>query len=399
VDGIVSGVVTLTGTYTRPVVRSPAGDPLRVDEGNLYVEEFQRTAGVVDLADPAFFAVVDTSVVNPRPLQGSSANPFLRNLRVDVDLTGDGNIWLRSEEINVEMGGELDVLYDRQSRELVMLGDLQAIRGTYEVLGRGFQVESGAVEFVGTPGINPNLNIVASTRVRPAGAGGGGDPIAIQAVVSGSLQNPRVALSSTESAIAESDLVSYLVFGVPSYQLASGQAGMLQGAAGSILGNTLGAGFTLIGGSVASRLYSMVAREWFDYFAISQPEQLGLSQSNLAAIGATTFEVGWYLEENVFLTLLIRPLGGVTGTEGVDPFGGARLDWALSDSWTLQAFFEDRYIRQPTLGFDQQILNQRKVAGVLLFRDWGYGRSEGPPPAAEAAEPVAEETAPAAAPR
>jgi hypothetical protein len=102
--------------------------------------------------------------------------------------------------------------------------------------------------------------------------------------------------------------------------------------------------------------------------------------------------VGFYLEENVFLTLLIRPLGSVAGGGDVDPFGGARLDWALSESWTLQAFFEDRYIRQPTLGFDQQILNQRKVAGVLLFRDWGYGRSDGgPPPPPPPAPPAPQE--------
>ncbi len=377
VVGSVSGVVTLTGSYSRPVVRSRDGIPVRVDEGVFYVEEFQRSAGVVDLADPAFFAVVDTSVVNPRPLLGATANPFLRNLRVAVDLVAQRNTWLRSEEMNVEMGGELQVVYDRQSRDLVMLGALQAIRGTYSVLGRSFQVESGSVEFVGTPGINPILSIDAVTRVRPVGAGGGGDPIGIQATVRGTLQDPRVNLTSTEGAIAESDLVSYLVFGVPSYQLASGQAQLLRGAAGSILGTTFGAGLSILQGTLASRLSSLVARAWgLDYFAISQPEQLGLSQTDLSAtISSTTFEVGWYLEEDVFLTLLVRPLGQVTGT--ADPFGGARFDWVLTDTWTLQAFFEDRWLRQPTLGFDQQILNQRKVAGVLLFRDWGYGRNGG----------------------
>ena len=379
VVGTVSGAVTLTGSYSRPVVRSRDGIPVRVDEGVFYVEEFQRTASVVDLADPVFFAVVDTSVVNPRPLLGATANPFLRNLRVAVDLVAQRNTWLRSEEMNVEMGGELQVVYDRQSRDLVMLGALQAIRGTYSVLGRSFQVESGSVEFVGTPGINPILSIDADTRVRPAGPGGGGDPISIQATVRGTLQDPRVNLTSTEGAIAESDLVSYLVFGVPSYQLASGQAQLLQGAAGSILGTTFGAGLSILQGTLASRLSSLVASAWgLDYFAISQPEQLGLSQTDLSAtIGSTTFEVGWYLEEDVFLTLLVRPLGQVTGT--ADPFGGTRFDWVLTDTWTLQAFFEDRWLRQPTLGFDQQILNQRKVAGVLLFRDWGYGRNDGLP--------------------
>ena len=378
-----TGGVTLTGTYSRPVVQSRPGQPVRMNDGVLYVEEFQRTVGIVDLADPAFFAVVDTSVVNPRPLLGATSNPFLRNMRVDVDLVAERNSWLRSADMNVEMGGELEVVYDRQSGDLVMIGDLQAIRGTYAILGRNFQVQSGAVEFVGTPGINPILNIVASTRVRQGGSGtggAGGDNLTIHASVTGTLVQPRVTLSSPESAIAQSDLVSYLVFGVPSYQLSSGQAARIESAARTTGGAVLSIGF----GTLTSQLSSLVAREWgLDYFAISQPDQLNLSSANLGLAGtlaSTTFEVGWYLEQDVFLTLLIRPLAG----GGADRFGGARVDWVVTDAWTLQAFFEDRFLRQPTLGFDQQILESQKVAGLFLFRDWGYGR---PRPAVPIPEP------------
>ena len=387
VEARVTGSVALTGTYSRPVVQSLDDQPVQVDEGALYVEEFQRTVGVVDLADPAFFAVVDTSVVNPRRLLGVTANPFLRNLRADVDLVSQRNSSLRSDQLNVEMGGELQVVYDRQSGDLVMLGELEAIRGTYSILGRNFQVASGTIEFVGTPGINPILNIVASTRVRQAGAGGSGsDNIAIQATVSGTLSDPRVSLSSEEGAIAESDLVSYLVFGVPSYQLATGQAAQVQNASRSLLGTTVGAGLSILQGTLASRLSSLVARGWgLDYFSISQPTELGLSSLDVAgALASTTFEVGWYLEQDLFVTLLLAPLAGQTGT-GTNPFGGARIDWVLSPDWTLQSFYEDRYLRQPTLGFDQQLLQSRKVGGLFLFRDWGYqGPEREPAPPASA---------------
>ena len=371
VEGRLSGSVKLTGTYSRPVVTSREGYPVRIEEGVLYVEEFQRTVGIVDLADPAFFAVVDTTVVNPRPLLGATTNPFLRNMRVDVDLVAERNSWLRSADMNVEMGGELQVVYDRQSGDLVMLGDLQAIRGTYAILGRNFQVVSGAVEFVGTPGINPLLNIVASTTVRQ-----GDGNLNINASVSGTLLQPRVALSSDDGAVAESDLVSYLVFGVPSYQLASGQFAQLKGAAG-FLGSTVGAGLSIFRGTLASQLSSLVAREWgLDYFAITQAEQISSLSASLAS---TTLEVGWYLDQNIFLTLLIRPLAGSLGGSGAgtNRFGGARLDWGLSESWTLQAFHEDRFLRQPTLGFDPQVLESKKVTGLFLFRDWGYGRPGG----------------------
>ena len=387
VEARLTGAVALTGTYSRPVVRSLDGQPVRIDEGVLYVEEFRRTVGVVDLADPAFFAVVDTSIANPRRLLGATANPFLRNLRADVDLVSERNSSLRSDQMNIEMGGELQVVYDRQSGDLVMLGALEAIRGTYSILGRSFQVASGTIEFVGTPGINPILDIVASTRVRQAGTGGSGnDNISIQATVSGTLADPRVSLTSEEGAIAESDLVSYLVFGVPTYQLATGQAAQVQDASRSLLGTTVGAGLSILQGTLASRLSSLVARGWgLDYFEISQPKELGLNSLDVAGtLASTTFEVGWYLEQDVFVTLLLTPLAGQTGT-GTNPFGGARIDWVLSPNWTLQSFYEDRYLRQPTLGFDQQILQSRKVGGLFLFRDWGYhGPESAPVPGASA---------------
>jgi len=381
VEAQLTGAVALTGTYSRPVVRSHDGQPVRVDQAVLYVEEFKRTVGVVDLADPAFFAVVDTSVMNPRRLLGVTADPFLRNLRADVDLVSQRNSSLRSDQMNIEMGGELQVVYDRQNGDLAMLGTLDAIRGTYSILGRNFQVASGTVEFVGIPGINPILNIVASTRVRQVGMGGSGsDNISIQATVSGTLSDPRVSLSSDEGAIAESDLVSYLVFGVPSYQLASGQAAQVQNASRSLLGTTVGAGLSILQGTLASRLSSLVARGWgLDHFAISQPKELGLGSLDVAGtLASTTFEIGWYLEQDVFMTLLLAPLAGQAGT-GTNPFGGARVDWVLSPNWTLQSFYEDRYLRQPTLGFDQQILQSQKVGGLFLFRDWGYQGSENSP--------------------
>ena len=369
VEGILSGAVKLTGPYTRPVITSREGFPVRIEEGVLYVEEFQRTVSIVDLADPAFFAVVDTTVVNPRPLLGAATNPFLRNMRVDVDLVAEGNTWLRSEEMNVEMGGELQVVYDRQTADLVVLGDLQAIRGTYAILGRNFQVASGAIEFVGTPGINPILNILATTRIRQAEGN-----LMVNATVTGTLVEPRVTLSSDDGAIAQSDLVSYLVFGVPSYQLASTQYSQLQGAAGSILGSTVEAGLSIFRGTLASQLSSLVAREaGLDYFAITTPGQIlggGLS----ASLYATTLEVGKYLDDNIFLTLLIRPLANRgAGATSVSRFGGARVDWELSETWTLQAFFEDRFLRQASIGFDPETVQPQKVAGLSLFRDWGYG--------------------------
>jgi len=167
VEGSISGEVRLLQRYQKPFVQGN----LSVDRGTLFLEEFARSAEIVDLSDPAlldsrFFEVVDTAALSYRPLLAGINNPFLQTLRVDVDLSVPRDTWLRSQDMNVEIGGELLVTYDRTSRDLVMVGELQALRGTYTVLGRRFQVEEGVVGFIGTPGINPILDLRAVSRIR-----------------------------------------------------------------------------------------------------------------------------------------------------------------------------------------------------------------------------------------
>lgn len=391
ITGTVSGSVTLTGTYSRPVITSLEGYPVRIDEGVIYVEEFQRTISVVDLADPTFFSVVDTTLANARPLLAASANPFLRNMRVTVDLTAERNAWLRGEEINIEMAGDLQMQYDRQSQYLVMIGALQAIRGTYAILGRRFDVQSGTVRFVGTQGINPQLNITATTTVRPQGGGapGGGDKLTITATVTGTLVEPRVALTSQDGAISQSDLVSYLVFGVPSYQLGSAQQRVLGRAAPSFVGTAVGAGVSYGLGTVVNQLSTFVAREWsvLDYFAINQG-QYKLDKRDLgfaSSLYDTTLEFGLYLEEDVFLTFLLRPLANRgTTSSSTGPFAGARIDWQLPHSFTAQAFYQLQDIPQGTASLGAQQIQAKMIPGLSIFRDWGYGRRGPPPPSAPA---------------
>src|SRR5690606_37284435 len=132
----------LGGSYQRPLIEGT----VTVDEGTLFVEEFSRSAGVVDLSDPRLFTqglAVDTTVFMTQPILADVRNPFLDNLRLDVDLSVPRNMWLRSTTMNVEMGGELLVRYDRSAGDLVLVGELLALRGTYLVLGRTFEVDEG----------------------------------------------------------------------------------------------------------------------------------------------------------------------------------------------------------------------------------------------------------------
>ncbi len=358
VTGRLSGDFRVEGSYRRPVV---SGN-LLVDEGTLFVEEFQRAAEIVDLSDPAFYEVVDTTVVDLRPLLAGQ-NPFLRNIRMEnMTLTVQRNSWIRSDRMDVELDGELQVLYDRLTQDLAMVGTLEAVRGSYGAFGRQFQVDGGTMRFLGTPGINPDLNIQASNRVRSAQ----GDRFTITAAVTGTLVSPRIGLTSDQAGVTEDDLLSYLYFGRPTYALTSGQTQAL-GAAGALLGS----GVTLGLSTFSNRLGSAVAQELgVDYLTITQQDLGALGDASLrGTLGTTVVETGFYLAEDFFVTLLLRPLSSQgTGSQ----FAGIRFEWVASNAFTVESFFEDRFFRGRVVGFGELGIQNEKGLGLFIFREWAY---------------------------
>ena len=367
--GRLSGDVRLEGSYSRPVI---SGD-LFVDEGTLFVEEFQRAADVSDLffersAGLAASSAVDTTALGFRPFIAGE-NPFLQNIRMEnTTLTVRRDSWIRSELMNVELDGELDLLYDRQNQDLALVGSLGAVRGSYlyglSAFRRQFQVDGGTLRFLGTPGIDPDLNLTATNDIRTPE----GDRFTITAAVTGTLVSPRVALSSEEPGFTEDDLLSYLWFGRPTYALTSGQSQALGTAAIGALG-TLGLS------SFSNQLGAVVTQElgldFLDYLSITQQDMGTLGASNLGgALSTTVVQTGFYVADDMFLTLLFRPASGEAA--GTDRWPGLRFEWVPSESYTIETYFEDRFFRGRAIGFGELGVQSEKGLGLSLFREWAY---------------------------
>ena len=371
--GRLSGAIHLAGSYSRPLI---SGD-LFVDEGTLFVEEFQRAVDVSDLfferrAGVVDLTLADTTAVRFQPFIGGQ-NPFLQNIRMEnTTLTVRRNTWIRSEVMDVELDGELDLLYDRQTQDLALVGSLEAIRGSYALgvgyLRRQFQVDGGTVRFLGTPGFNPDLNLTASNDIRTPE----GDRFTITAGVTGTLLSPRVALSSEEPGFTEDDLLSYLWFGRPSYALTSGQS--------QTLGTAAAATVTLGLSSFSNELGTVVTQGLgLDYLTITQQDIGALPGANfvggalggaLGALSTTVVETGLYVADDLFLTLLFRPAPGQGAGMGRLP--GLRFEWVPSEGYTIQSYFEDRFFRGRALGFGELGVESEKGLGLSLFREWSY---------------------------
>jgi translocation and assembly module TamB len=199
--------------------------------------------GTIYLPDPDIRGkqVVDFSSTIRDSTEATGRGPTLTN-RLLESIVIDGvrvvlgdDVWLRSREANIKLGGILNVqrrlrrtysvalgtLIDTDSTMAPALdGELRAERGTYTLgLGpvqREFQVEGGTITFFGASELDAELSISALHTVRTVNA----DDIRIRVRLTGPVSNPIVQLESAEQfALSQSDIVSYLIFGQPTFQL------------------------------------------------------------------------------------------------------------------------------------------------------------------------------------
>jgi translocation and assembly module TamB len=227
--------MTLNGTLEE----STLGGALIVDRGTIYIPELVRKE-LQEISLDDFAMLFDTTDVRNRSLMPAAPSRLVEHLKlagVSVNL-GD-EVWLRSKEANIKLGGSLNVTRAREERDasfasfdrdllsdttksapkyrLALSGTLSADRGTYRldlgIVQREFQVQSGKVTFFGTPDFNPAIDVTALYRVKQSDR----PDIPVQARIVGNFYpQPALQLTSTDASVAQSDLVSYLATGRPS---------------------------------------------------------------------------------------------------------------------------------------------------------------------------------------
>lgn len=353
----VGGSGTLTGSYAEPFLQGE----VRVSNGEVEVSRFMQEREVVDLTDPDAYSLIDTTLVGEQQLIQEMRNPFLQNLRVQAQLQVGPDFWLRSQQLDVELAGQLRVRMQPDQEVLQLFGPLRLVRGQFRYsagpYARQLQIAGGSIEFVGTPGVNPNLNITARYRAR----GPNGVPVNIEANVGGTLINKTLTLSS-DAQLSESDQICYLLFSSPCVSV----AGPSGGAGGGLLAQTLQEQLL---GSVGSQLSSMlVADTWLDYASVQTNTLYGSGVgSNTDFLSGSFFsqaevEAGKYLGQDVFVSVT-QPLGS--------RLPGATLEWQFRQNWTLEARTENRFGRGLlSLGVDA--FDAQRMWGVFLFREWGF---------------------------
>lgn len=358
----------LTGAFGSPY----ASGQVTVVHGVLYIPD-SRGKKIIGAGDPSLFSVIDTSVAMQRELFPAESRLF-KNLRVDVDLLVQRGTWVRSRDANVEIFTDGPMQVHALGDALTLTGALDTDRGEYTFLSKRFQIKRGTALFIGTPDLNPTLQITAEYQVKqPTGVTN------IRVVIGGTVETPRISLESdAQPALSQSDLLSYLAFGQSSANLLQfnqtslgGQQGNLLSVAGSRLaGIALGVSLDEIKGSAARSL-------GVDVFNIT-PGDIPVSQSQGGFnqfLKGTEIEAGRYVNPSTFVSVITTPgifaCGGGRSQNSSCTILGASFTQRTSKGYRFEVTLSPRYLLDPPTLVGQTYRSSAQL-GAFVIREWRF---------------------------
>jgi len=364
--------IQLQGDYDAAVLRGG----LVVNEGTVFLPELLGKE-IIDLDDPELYRLVDSTLLQSRRFLPKVPSAFATNLTLDnVSVTVGDNVWLRSSEANIKLGGRLGLVRGRTEStltgatvatpQLALAGTLNAERGTY-VLNLGvvqpaFEVERGTLRFFGEPEVNPSLDIRAIHTVRRPRQSFNREDVRVLVAITGTLGDPVLSLASADSLpLSQSDLLSYLVTGEPAFALSNSSSQYTE--------QLLTIGGRLAGTFISSR----IPRSVFDIVEVQAGTigegAPGSTSSYLSSLFTTRVILGKQLSERWFLGLST----GLCRANFAENLG-LRLEYRISSTLSAEGGIEPGSGELACAGTTAARGFQQTPPqlGVDVFRSWRF---------------------------
>jgi translocation and assembly module TamB len=276
-----SGRVRVTGPLTSPTVNAP----LTIDRAEITLPE-RLPPNVVVLN------VVEVNGRSGKPLTPAALQPaapaFTATLNITIDMPG--RVFVRGHGLDSEWRGRLAIAGTSAAPRIS--GSLEAIRGSFDLLGKSFRLAQSRITFDGGAKLDPVLDIVAEVN-----AGG----VTAQVKIGGFLSSPTVSLTSTP-AMPQDEVLARVLFGRGVGQITAAEGLQLATAAAALTGR---------GPDVLGRLRSGLGLDWLSFGG--GPVGVARSILNPNASGSATsgnaVSAGKYIAEGVSVGI----------TQGVSP--------------------------------------------------------------------------------
>ena len=144
--------------------------------------------------------------------QIAKAPSIAEKINLDIYIKAPRRIIVRGWGLDAEFGGELKV--KGTAARPLYYGNLESLRGRYSEFGKVFKFTNAKMRFSGSIPPSPKLDIKAKTKA--------GDITAI-VTITGSVMSPKIGFSS-EPAMPEDEVLSYILFGEEMENLSPFQA-------------------------------------------------------------------------------------------------------------------------------------------------------------------------------
>lgn len=237
---------------------SPAGDPLLV--------KALREQGEIQIQD---------TILRPKTTERQFT--FMEKLMGTLKVEIPRNTWIKSEDMQMEVYGNLDVVKNSQFFEL--FGTVGIHRGYYTLYGKKLIIQEGEFTFSGGETFNPMLNLKASYVFRSKDR----ERQELLLMVRGTALAPEITFELNKQTIPEADAMAYLLFGQPFDELSYGNQ---EGVSNAIPSR-------MVTGLISSQLSRTIGNTLnLDMIEIDA----GDNWQN------TTFMVGKYITNNLFVT-------------------------------------------------------------------------------------------------
>jgi translocation and assembly module TamB len=231
-------VITASGNVT---VAGPIGNPkitgrLTIDKGEINLPQ----------APPASIARLDVTVIDSKTGRRPAASPSpvttgMASAALDLQLDAPGPVFVRGHGLDSQWRGRLSIRGTSAAPDIT--GRLEQIQGSFDLLGKTFQLTRGAIVFGGGATLDPALDIVAEASAAD---------ITAQIVVSGPASAPKIRLSSTP-ALPEDEILARVLFGQSVGRISAAQGLQLAQAAAALAGG---------GPGVLDRLRGKLGLDW-----------------------------------------------------------------------------------------------------------------------------------------
>lgn len=277
------------------------GGNLVIPESKIYYSDLIPTDESLELTDAPFFVIGESREFlkpeNAKKFQKGKValesnedfKKLIKKVKGNLKIELPRNTWLKSNEANIEVEGDLDLVKERNSENFLLYGTLNTVRGYYELQGNRFQIEEGELNFKGNPQINPDLNVYAINVFRNKTENGDFQQRELAVKITGNLEVPVLNFTLDGNEVEQKDVISILLFGQTFDQLSLSQrkgvseSSSQSGQVGSVITTQLLKGIS-----------SKISRELnLDIFEIEKGKSLQNS----------TVKVGKYLTPNVFVSV------------------------------------------------------------------------------------------------